>query len=94
MNGTRETERDREIPLPTFHVDFRARQRIYADCPTKVRANFAARAKAEGMKMDEAFEKIVTAYACGDFEVLDRHEKRVKTLDNFYSMAHAARVMA
>jgi hypothetical protein len=50
--------------------------------------NFRLRAKAEGMSIDEAFLAIVTAYARGDFYVIDKHGAQKKELHNLYLDDH------
>jgi hypothetical protein len=65
-----------------------APKRLYSQVSAREFESFRLRAKAEGLRIDEALNAIAVAYAHGDFYILARDGQKQRAL-NCYLEAHA-----
>jgi hypothetical protein len=71
-----------------FPIAAVATKRIYSQVAAREFELFRQRAKAEGLRIDEALNAIAAAYASGDYYVLSRDKSKQQSV-SFYLEAHA-----
>jgi hypothetical protein len=76
---------DDRFPIATV-----APKRIYSQVTAREFEQFRLRAKAEGLRIDEALDAIAVAYAHGDFYILSRDRSKQQSV-NCYLEAHGKR---
>ncbi len=76
-----------------FPIGVVAPKRIYSQVSAREFEQSRLRAKAEGLRIDEALNAIASAYASGDFYLLTRDRSRQQSV-NHYLASHKAQAGA